>query len=108
MKILRTLGLTVILAGIASAAVIENGTITITGPFDGSFNFEGSGFSASGVIGPEAGNWGVLKCFSIFDFCAPGSILDVNGTQSGSDFGFGSATIGATNFPGLNWGDLLS
>jgi hypothetical protein len=102
MKVLLTLGLSTILAGLASAAVIESGTITGVGyAGDRNFNFGGSGFSASGAF--LFGLGAAASCTP----CAPGSLLNVNAFVSGLDFiGPGSATVGAMNFAGLSWGDL--
>ena len=85
----------------AAAAVITNGTITITGTAPtGAFNFGGPGFAASGAF--SDGVWGPTFCVA----CAPGSVLSVNGTEVGNDFSSGSATVGASSFANVQWGDL--
>lgn len=101
MKTILTLALSTVFSIVASATLIDSGTINITGTGPtGNFNFSGSGFTVSGLF--SSGNWQPTLC----NPCSPGTVLGVNGTVVGNDFSTGNATIGATNFAGLAWGDL--
>ncbi len=81
------------------ATEITSGSIQITGSAfsPGTFTLSGNGFTATGSF--SDGAWGP-QCF----LCNP---VIVAGVATGGDFSNGSATVGTTNFPNVNWDNFF-
>ena len=99
------IGQTLLLLGFCISAqnlfggVITDGFIQITGAnSNGTFRLSGSGFTATGAF--SSGSWGPSLC------AASCTELSVTGYQVGNDFYSGSAIVGGTTFPDVDWGSL--
>jgi hypothetical protein len=83
--------------------VVANGDIGVTGHGMVVFTLSGSGFTVTGDASNPFGSW--PSCLA---GCLPGTLLSVDGGVEGNDFGQGTATVGTTYFPFVDWGDLFS
>jgi hypothetical protein len=88
-------------------AVITSGSINLpSGGGGGTFTLSGTGFAVAGNF--NGAYYGVWPVYTSCQPCNPGSSLPVDGYVLGTDLRGGTATIGATVYPSVIWGDLFA
>lgn len=113
---MRYVRLTILLCGLVwlcgcstqlfGAEVVTSGYICCLNPYSNynsaAFELSGVGFDVTGSFeNPGGPFWGPGDCVH----CLPGTSIPVSGSAGGDNFNPGTATIGNTYYPFMNWWD---